>query len=302
MNCSCFTYINKLDYWVGGKLIYYVKKKKVSLYLLAFRGWFEWSEISRYIFPTFPFEMQITTSVWLNLSPSFFCPSHHPSSVPSSSVHHQVSLVAREKEETQVSRGLLEWREPQDCLAPLDHQGLEALLDFQDREQERESQESQEGRVGHCLSLQVTSNISIEWQQHFDYLCLSTGERGLPGLMGFPGLPGRTGSPGFLGGKGLAGEPGRDGFPGGSGFSGQKGQVSRTGCLQLLFFDGSVTRRVIYSLRVTLTFMWFYFCRWERRNRSPRPAFSFCFLWNCGERTTRNSRNQRLSWLPRTQR
>lgn len=107
-----------------------IRKRKVSLYLLPFR------------------------EVVVDLN-TFFCLSHRSSSVTSSSVHHQVSLVAREKEETQVSQALLEWREPQDWPAPLDHQGQGDPPEDQDQELERESQEYQEGRVGlsYCLSV-----------------------------------------------------------------------------------------------------------------------------------------------------
>lgn len=57
-------------------------------------------------------------------------------------------------------------------------------------------------------------------------LSVSSGESGLPGVMGFPGLPGRPGSPGFPGGKGLPGGPGRNGLLGGPGYPGQKGGYS----------------------------------------------------------------------------
>lgn len=100
---------------------------------------------------------------------SLFLPCHR------SSVHHQVSLVARETEEIRVSQGPLEWREPQDCLAFLDHQGQEDLPDFLDQELERESQDYQEEKVdcsSRLSSQLLTSNILMTEKTTLCFSCL----------------------------------------------------------------------------------------------------------------------------------
>ena len=71
--------------------------------------------------------------------------------------HCQVSLDGKDSEETQVSQGQQEWKEPRDSQALLEHQGQGDSPDLRDQEQEKESQEYQEERVG----LSVSSLLAV---------------------------------------------------------------------------------------------------------------------------------------------
>lgn len=73
--------------------------------------------------------------------------------VASFSIYHQVSLAAKETEETQASLGLLVWREPRVCRAPLEPRDPKVPLDLWDQELEKDSQEFQEEKASRRSSL-----------------------------------------------------------------------------------------------------------------------------------------------------
>lgn len=223
-------------------------------------------------------QFQFSTSCDWSLTLSFY---------PSSSIYCQVSLVVREKEEIQVSQGLLEWRERQDYRASLEAQDFKDPLDLQDQERYQESQEFQGEKV-ECwcfLSLRVKSFLTAD-----DHLTVSIRGEWFCRSERFPRIAGQTWILRISRREGRSRRPWKKWTP----------RWSRIPWTERFEYQSPLCNN-FWLKPAVLTLEWYLFRRWKRVPRSP--WFAFCISTRLSrERRTWNPWKQWPFWLPWTQR